>query len=70
MPQKQAIISATDVSDDHPSGMVVNAVIRRNCQVYITGKKAIRFGVNISTLPGWNTAQSINFYSIVKGYRK
>ena len=69
-PQKQAIISATDVSDDHPSGIVVNAAIRRNWRVYITGQNAIRFGINISTLPGWNVAQSTDFNPIVKGYRE
>jgi beta-lactamase superfamily II metal-dependent hydrolase len=69
-PTKIAAISATDVRREHPSGMVVNAVIRRNWKVFITAEENIHFEINSAGVACRTTSKPVSFRHQVKGYRR
>jgi len=61
-----AVVSAADKDPDHPRKQVVNAFIRRGCQVFSTEGNAVRHHRNMAARVGWVPLSPISFSDAVE----
>jgi len=64
----QCVVSAGPNDPTHPRQVVVNALIRRGCDVVTTKSEAVLFQCGVSGRPGFTTMQPLSFSDRVEAY--